>query len=188
VIVLIKHYLCGKRIYLREVRETDANDDYYRWLNDPEVNQYLETRYIVQSKELIKKYIQDKQSSLDEPFFAICLIDNDRHIGNIKLGPINWIHRKADVSLFIGTKDLWGKGYASEAISLISDYAFNILGLNKLKAGAYAENTGSIKAFEKCGFKKEGVFKDDVLFEGELLDSVILGLTIHSYRSRGNCL
>lgn len=183
-----EQYLCGKRIYLREVRETDVNDDYYLWLNDPDVNKYLETRYIVQSKEMIKQYVQKKRSKLDEPFFAICLIDNDRHIGNIKLGPINWIHRKADVSLFIGAKDSWGKGYASEAISLISDYAFNVLGLNKLKAGAYAENAGSIKAFEKCGFIIEGVFKNDVFCNGGLMDSVILGLIAHKYKSIGNRL
>jgi len=181
-----KHYLCGNRIYLREVRETDVNDDYYMWLNDPEVNRYLETRYSVQSKEMIKKYVLDKQSNPNELFFAICLIDNDRHIGNIKLGPINWIHRKADVSLFVGAKDLWGQGYASEAISLVSSHAFNTLGLYKLKAGAYADNVGSIKAFKKCGFRKEGDLKDDVFCEGGKMDSVVLGLNIHAYKNEGD--
>lgn len=169
-------FLEGKRIYFREVRESDVNDEYYAWLNDPEVNSYLETRYVVQSKDDIIQYIKKKHSKTNEPFFAICLLDNDRHIGNIKLGPINWIHRKGDISLFIGAKDLWGKGYASEAISLITKYAFKVLGLNKLKAGAYSVNLASIRAFEKCGFVKEGLLKDEVLFNGKQMDAVILGL------------
>ena len=175
------YYLRGKRIYLREVRETDVNDNYYAWLNDPEINRYLETRYIARSIENIKKYVHEKQADTNEPFLAICLIGDVRHIGNIKLGPINWIHRKADVSLVIGAKDLWGKGYASEAISIICDYAFRVLGLNKLKAGVYVMNVGSIKAFERCGFKREGLFKGDFYCDGKEMDSVALGLRASTY-------
>ena len=54
----------------------------------------------------------------------ICLVEDGRHIGNIKLGPIQWLHRRADLSLFIGDKSCWSLGYASEAIGLVRDWAF----------------------------------------------------------------
>lgn len=179
-------YLKGRRIYLREVRDMDVNEQYYSWLNDPKINQYLETRFIPQSLDGIRNFVRNKSGSNDEPFFAICLLENGQHIGNIKLGPINWIHRRADISFFIGVKDLWGQGFAAEAISLVSFYAFNIIGLNKLKAGAYADNLASIKALEKSGFEQEGYFKGEAFCEGREMNVAVFGLRAAVFRKGGD--
>jgi len=168
-----KHYIEGERIYLREVRIEDVNEDYYRWMNDPEVNRYLETRYIPQSIENIKRYVQRMDAKHDEIFLAICLKENKKHIGNIKLGPVNWIHKFGDISLVIGDKDCWGKGYASEAISLISKFAFSTLNMHKLVAGIYEQNIGSAKAFEKAGYHKESTFKKHWYVDGKFYDEYV---------------
>ncbi len=177
-----RHFIEGERIYLREVRVSDVNDDYYRWLNDPEVNRYLETRYIPQSHENIRRYVEALDGKRDEIFTAICLKEDDRHIGNIKCGPINWVHGFGDISLLIGEKDCWGKGIATEAIRLLTNYAFNVLSLRKVKAGCYAINVGSQKAFKKAGFKVEGVLKDQWIVAGKPMDEIVLGLTAESLR------
>lgn len=171
----------GKLIYLREVRTSDVNERYQAWLADPEVNQYLETRFQAQSLESIRAFVQAHQSKADEPFWAICLAETDEHIGNIKLGPINWIHRYADISLFIGERKCWGKGCASEAIGLVCDFAFSALNLNRVKAGAYAPNTGSIRAFERNGFEREGLQREQFFSNGRYVDGVLLGLTRANY-------
>ena len=46
----MSHFIDGKRIYLREVRENDIDGDYYGWINDKEINQYMETRFSPQGK------------------------------------------------------------------------------------------------------------------------------------------
>ncbi|MDD5593354.1 MAG: GNAT family protein [Candidatus Margulisbacteria bacterium] len=171
-----KHFIEGKIIYLREVRPADVNENYYRWLNDPEVNQFLETHFVPQSMENIKRYVERMDGKSDEIFLAMCLKENDRHVGNIKLGPINWIHRNADISLVIGEKEYWGKGIATDAIRALSGFAFNVLNLNNLKAGCYAENKGSKGAFIKVGFKEVGLIKDDIYFQGKYTDHVLLAL------------
>ena len=171
-----KNFIEGERIYLREVRLSDVNENYYHWMNTPVVNQYLETRYIPQSMENIKRYVEKMDGKTDEIFLAICLKENDRHIGNIKLGPINWIHRFADVSLLIGEKNLWGKGIATEAISLVVRHAFETLNLHKLRAGCYAENRGSARAFIKNGFKKEGLLRGQWFVKDHWVDEILLGL------------
>lgn len=176
--------LHGKRIFLREVRAEDVNAQYYGWLNDPEVNRFLETRFIPQSFENILDYVKRMDGKADEPFFAICLTDTGMHIGNIKIGPINWYHRHADVSLFIGEKSLWGKGVGAEAISLVVDFSFRTLNLNKLKAGAEITNVGSIRAFEKCGFVREGLLRGHVLRDGREEDVVLLGKRAVDYWER----
>ncbi|MGE8720208.1 GNAT family N-acetyltransferase [Leptospira terpstrae] len=175
-------YPAGNQVYLRGLQLQDVGDRYYSWLNDPEINQYLETRFLLQSKEVISDFVRSKQGSTNEFLWAICEKENNRHIGNIKLGPINWYHRFADISLFIGEKDCWFKGYSSESISLVVDFSFNTLNLHKVKAGAYAQNIGSIKSFEKNGFIREGLLKNHFFSNGSYVDAVLLGLSRENYK------
>lgn len=55
--------------------------------------------------ENIIKYVKYLNGKTDEIFFPICIKENDKHIGNMKIGPMNWIHRFADISLVIGEKE-----------------------------------------------------------------------------------
>ena len=168
--------LQSSRLLLRALEPSDLNATYLSWLSDPEVNRYLETRFLPQSLEALQAYWQDHRDDPSSPWFAICLASEGSHIGNIKLGPIQWLHRRADLSLFIGERGCWGQGYASEAISLVRDWAFSELDLQKLNAGIYAGNIGSRRAFEKCGFDLEGTLRQEVVSAGQRLDVWRLGL------------
>ena len=168
-------FLAGERIYLREVRPSDVNDAYYRWMNDPEVTQYLESRFAPNSMETLQEYVKNFLGNKDNIFLAIVLKENHKHIGNIKMGPINWFHRLADIGVMLGEKDSWGKGYASEAISLLVKHAFCTLNLHKLTAGCYEQNLGSLKAFQKSGFEIEGIRKKHRFLNGKYEDSILLG-------------
>lgn len=179
------HFLDGPRIYLREVRLSDVTENYHCWLNDPAVTQYLEVRYVPRSLDNIRGFVAAMDGKADEVFLAVCLRDGDRHIGNIKVGPVNWVHRFADISLLIGEQDCWGKGYATEAIRLVCRFGFGTLNLRKLKAGAYAPNLGSIKAFEKVGFAREGLIRGEYLVNGQPIDHVLLGLLAEDFRDAG---
>ena len=170
------YYIEGERIFLREVRRADVTEEYCKWMNDPEVNQYLETRYTTQTLETIMRYVKKLEGSKEEIFLAICDKNSEKHIGNIKLGPINRIHKFADVSLVIGDKNYWGKGIATEAIKLITDFAFREMRLHKLRAGCYEQNEGSKKAFEKAGYETEAIFRNQYLFKGKYVN--ILSLVI----------
>ena len=166
----------GNRIYLRESELSDVNQTYVNWLSDPEVNQYLEIRHKVQTMDSVHDYVKQKIVKKDELLFSICLNKNDIHIGNIKLGPINLIHKYAEISLFIGDKNEWGKGLATEAIYTLSNYAFDTLKLHKLTAGCYANNIGSVKAFKKAGFIEDGIWKNQYLCNGEYVDRICLAM------------
>jgi RimJ/RimL family protein N-acetyltransferase len=170
------HFIEGERLYLREVRATDVTDRYYRWMNDSAVTQYLEVRFSPNSIDGIRSYVDGMAGNRDSLFLAVVLCDGDRHIGNIKLGPINWIHRFADVSLVVGERDCWGKGYATEAIALVTAYAFERLNLHKLTAGCYAANVGSLKAFLKAGWHQEGVKRQQFFVKGEYQDGLQLAV------------
>lgn len=173
--------IMGKIIYLRKIAESDVTQKYVDWLNSPEINKYLESRFKIQTKEDILSFVKDKLSKDNEPMFAICDTNSNEHIGNIKLGPINPYHKYASIGILIGDKNYWGKGCATEAIKLITKYGFETLKLNKLDAGAYSENCGSINAFKKAGYSQEGLLKKQVVSGEKKLDVVLLGITAEDY-------
>lgn len=166
----------GKDIYLRELQKKDVDSHYLGWMNDNDVTRYLESRFEIWSIKKLKDYIGEVEENPDYVFLAVVLRDGNKHIGNIKIGPINRFHMFADVGIIIGEKTFWGKGFAAETIKLVVDYAFNTLNLHKLTAGAYADNVGSIKAFKKAGFSVEGIRKKHYHYNGDYVDAVLLGI------------
>ncbi len=178
--------LQSARLLLRPLAESDLTLTYVAWLNDPAVNAFLETRFCPQTLESVRYYWQQHQGDANSPWWAICRRNQqNRHIGNIKLGPIHPMHRRADISLFIGDRSSWGQGFATEAITLVRDWGFQELNLRKLRAGLYAANHGSRRAFEKCGFQLEGTLRQEALSaEGGRTDVLRFGLlsedTLHN--------
>lgn len=164
----------GTNIYLRPVEISDATKEYAGWLNDSGVNQYLESRFSRQTAKSVKEYIKKVLKNRDNLFMAIIRKDSGKHIGNIKLGPINRYHKFAEIGIMIGDKNSWGRGYASEAIKLISDFSFKKLKLHKITAGAYENNIGSVRAFIKSGFEIEGVKKKLFLFNGRYVNCITM--------------
>ena len=163
-------------IYLRKISISDCNENYLNWMNDSEVNKYLESRFTTHSIDSLKDFVNSMNNSENNVLFAIIDKSSDKHIGNIKLGNIHPVHKYADIGLIIGDKNCWGKGIGTKSIQLVTDYAFNKLNLRKVIAGVYEYNIGSIRAFEKCGFKRAYVKKDTYFFEGNYIDAIVFEL------------
>lgn len=82
----------------------------------------------------------------------------------------------------IGDKKSRGKGYATEAIRLVAKHAFNKLNLHKLYTGMIKGNEVSKRAFEKVGFKVEGILREHFYLKGEYLDCYRMGLLKSEYK------
>jgi len=163
-----------ERLILCPLAPGDVLPRYVSWLNDPKINRFLEIRFVPQTIESVRQFINDVNRDPANLFYGIFTKDTESHIGNIKLGPINTHHRRADIGIVIGEKKYWGKGIATEAISAISDHAFNVLGLHKINAGFYSENTASGRAFLKAGFYEEARLREHWLSDGQWQDQIIL--------------
>ena len=165
----------GTNIHLRKIKYSDVNKEYLSWMNDQSTNQYLESRFQKWTINKLKKYLKEIEKNPDYLFCTIILNKNNKHIGNIKIGPINHIHRLADIGILIGDKSCWGKGYGSEAIKLIANYVFSKLKLRKLTAGIYVNNIGSYKAFKKAGFNKVGQLKKQRFYKNnQYVDEILM--------------
>jgi RimJ/RimL family protein N-acetyltransferase len=171
------------RLILRNLTEADAGERYLAWMRDPEVLRYLEARLSEHSLESLRGFIESSNSSATHLLLGICLKDG-RHIGNIKLGPIHVYHRHAAIGLLVGERDCWGRGYAGEAIARLSRHAFEGLELEKLYAGCYASNLGSLRAFHKAGYAEEAHQKGMWLCDGRREGNVQVGLTRDDWTAR----
>jgi RimJ/RimL family protein N-acetyltransferase len=151
----------GKNALLRLVTMDDCTQRYVDWLLDPEVHRYLETRWSPQSLDTVRSFVGGLIDSPSSYLFAIVAPrvsggPVDTHVGNIKIGPIDAHHACADVSYFVGERDAWGKGIASDAVAIATRIAFERLELHRLQAGAYSSNVASTRVLEKSGYRIEG--------------------------------
>ena len=178
----IPAFIDGEKVALRPLCEKDINDTYLSWLNDGEVTKYLETgTFPVTADELQKFYAAISKSKTDV-LFAIIDKSTKAHIGNIKLGGINWVHRFADLGIMIGNKISWHKGFGQEACRLLLKYAFENLNLNKVTLGVYGNHAPAVRAYEKVGFKIEGRITNFLNFEGQYVDKIIMGISKQEFK------
>jgi ribosomal-protein-alanine N-acetyltransferase len=111
----------------------------------------------------------------DRVLLAVETRGDGRHIGNVWLWDIDTRHRKAEVRVVIGAAAARGRGQGSEAIDLLSRYAFDRLNLHRTYAYVLASNAAALRAFEKAGFKLEGVLREDRWDGGRYVDVHLLG-------------
>lgn len=174
--MITNQILKGKKIILRQIELSDCTEDYVKWMNDEMVNQYLETRWSDQTMETIELFVIEQRKNDHSVLFVMIDKDTQRHIGNIKIGPINKHYRYADISYFIGDRSYWNRGIATEAIFLICKFGFESLSLHRIEAGVYAEAEGSWKALENNGFIREGVYRKKVCFDDRYIDIYRYGM------------
>ena len=163
-----------KSIYLRELTHNDVNENYLSWFRNNEVTSFLEVDGNSLTAKMVKDYIDEGVRTKSYYMFAICLKADDKHIGNLKVGPINYKHKIADLVCVIGNRDFWGQGLATEAILLGNNLAFEKFDIRKLQGQIYEENIGSIKAYCKAGWIIEGIIKDRYLVNEKPMNQILV--------------
>lgn len=177
----------GQKITLRKITLSDVNRSYIAWLNDAEVTKYLETRWVPQTFETVEGFVHRAVNSTDEYLLAIIENYTSQHIGNLKIGPVNPHHKYADLSYFIGNKEYWRNGFATEAVQGAVAWAFHTLGLHSIRAGIYAGNVASRKVLEKCGFQERGAFPSELVTDDGREDHVFFSCVNPTYQIGSVC-
>ena len=115
-----------------------------------------------------EKFINSVNSNLLPLNFAIEF--NNEFAGVISLVPMDDVYRKsAEIGYWIG-EPFWNKGIGEVAVNLITDYGLHQLNFSRIHAGIFEYNKASMRVLEKCGYKKEGVFKRSIFKNDQLWD------------------
>ena len=146
---------------LRPKSMADARHD-YRWQKDAELMAFSGNEPLRESfLEYLVKNMAPSGATETMEVFAIRTIQENDHIGNCALYNIDRTVGEAQLGIAIGERDYWSKGYGREAVALLVNYAFDVLGLAKLCLKTLDDNTRARKCFEKCGFRPCGTLLHD---------------------------
>jgi RimJ/RimL family protein N-acetyltransferase len=100
----------------------------------------------------------------------------NRLIGSVDLGGIDWVCGNAWVGIGIGEREYWGKGFGTEAMNLILDFAFGCLNLRRVSLTVFEYNLRGMKSYLKVGFKEEGRERQWMQRGGERYDLIYMGI------------
>ena len=166
----------GERLYLRAV-ERDDLQRCHDWMNDESLRSTLAQRYpmsLAQEADWIER--TSRGQDVSRMTFAICLFDGDRHIGNCGLEAIERDNGVATFGILIGEADCRGKGLGEEATRTLCRFAFDEMGLHKIRLDVYASNASAVRTYEHVGFRREGILREEAYRGGRYIDVLRMGL------------
>ena len=162
--------------------ETEDSNEFYDWASDREITQFSLSSYAYpQSKSDILKWLSDINKCTKTVSLGICSPDTGQLIGYAGIASISSLNRCGEFFILIGSKEHWGKGIGTEVTKLITEYGFKTLGLHRVELTAYASNPSAIKAYEKAGYKHEGVKRQSGFRHGVFVDKVQMAALCHEW-------
>ncbi|WP_195573844.1 GNAT family N-acetyltransferase [Paenibacillus sp. 1001270B_150601_E10] len=175
-------WLQGDNVYLRPVEVEDA-DQYYATLYDEDVR-YLTGTKASFSKHQVVRHLEAKGLDSSSVLLWIIRKDTNEPIGDIELQEIDGMNRSAGLRIAINGGSHQGKGFGSEAIRLMLDYAFGICNLHRVELNVYAYNERAIHVYQKIGFKQEGIQRDALFYNHRYYNSIIMSMLEDEYREK----
>lgn len=165
----------SERLLCKKLTTAECTMRYVDWMNDPLVYQFLESGgdYTLQRLSDFLTNVEVKQDML---FWAIYLKQGEKHIGNIKIDPVNWRHGIGEYGILMGDRTEWGKGYAKEVSHLILEYCFQQLRLRKITLGVVSNNESAVKLYHNLGFEVEGVYKKHGFYDNGYHDVIRMAI------------
>ena len=119
-----------------------------------------------------KEYLED--ASKNDCKFSIIKKENDELMGSIALDIVDYKNGNASLGIFIGEENNFSKGYGSEAIKLLINYAFNELRLHNIMLTVLDGNERAIKCYKKCGFTEFGRRHEALFRNGKYIDLIYM--------------
>lgn len=166
----------GEHIFLRAIEPTDLAF-LYQIENDEQYWSISNTQKPF-SKFLLQQYLENAQQDIYQAKqlrLMVCEQKNRTSVGMIDLFSFDPKNRRVGVGILISPESE-GKGYASEAINLMINYAFRHIDVHQIYANIEASNNKSIQLFEKFNFKKTGSKKDWIFENGKYKDELLYQL------------
>lgn len=161
-------------IFLRKMTWEDT-DKIVAWRNSEEVR----SRFIYRgtfTREGHENWIRTMVETGKVVQMIICDLETETPLGSVYIRDIDRTHQKAEYGIFIGEESARGRGVGTAAAKLMLKYCFCEEKLHRVFLRAIADNLRAIRSYEKAGFRREALLREDVLLDGEYKDIVLMGI------------
>jgi RimJ/RimL family protein N-acetyltransferase len=175
-------FIEGDVVYCRLLTPDDA-PAMSNWLNDDDVTRLLYQGLRPTSAAAIADTWTREANDANIVSLAVCRKDDHRFVGTTGLYDLQWVMHSASFRVFIGDKASWDKGIGTECARLMLRYGFDKLNLNRVWLGVNATNERAVRAYEKAGFVREGVLRQEQFRNGRFYDVIRMGVLRDEYRS-----
>jgi RimJ/RimL family protein N-acetyltransferase len=136
-------------------------------------------------------WLENLKNRKDTIHFSIVISnkdDSDILIGNCGIHDINWKNRVGEAGIVIGERPYQNKGYGSEAMELLLEYAFSTVNLNRIELNVYDYNSRAIKLYKKLGFTEEGRRRQFMWIKGSYHDAIMMSMLAEEWRDRNKSI
>jgi RimJ/RimL family protein N-acetyltransferase len=173
IIVNLTMELKGTNFSLREWRTSDT-ELLQKHANNPNVYNFLKDRFphpytMADAVSWVNMMLRQT------PIVTFVIAVDDKLAGVIGLEMRDDIYRKAPLLGYWLGEEFWGRSIATEAVKLLTNYAFSTLDIVRIQAGVLGNNARSMRVLEKAGYVKEGVLKNNIFKDGLVLDEWVYG-------------
>jgi RimJ/RimL family protein N-acetyltransferase len=179
--------ITGEKLSLRALEKDDLIQ-LKDWRNNENFRKFFrEYRELSMDNQLawFENYVIKDNRTL---MFGIVENKNNLLIGVNGLCYIDWINRNADLSLYIGFDDIYIDtyidGYAWQSLDLLFEYGFNRLNLHKVWTEIYSFDEKKHDLYEKYGFHRDAVLRDNYFYDGKYQDSHIYSILADDWRNK----
>ena len=172
----------SENLQLRALEPEDI-DLLYKWENDTSI-WHLSNTLAPFSRFALEQYVMNAGDDIFATRQLRLMIDLHkedpaRTIGCIDLFDFDPVNLRAGLGILFVEQER-GKGFASEALDIMIDYAFSRLKLHQLFSNVISGNTASLELFKKKQFSVIGVKKEWIRIDYSWVDEYMLQLIDHN--------
>lgn len=172
-------------IELKPLMKTDVIP-FFSWLNDEEVIKYSMSIFQrLSSEEQIENWFESLFKEENTYNVGIFLSSTQQLIGYAGISGISSRNKSGEYFIFIGDKTQWKKGLGTIVTQMVVNYGFETLNLHRIMLTVSQPNIGGVKAYERSGFKVEGVLRDACLRDGIFHDKIVMSILQSEYKTIG---
>ena len=173
----------GQRVVLKR-HVADNLGAFRRWYSDPEVARLARYQDTPMRSDEVDRFFQVRALGPESLTMAIHERSSDRLIGTCAFSQMDGENGSALYHITIGEKDVWGRGYGTEATQLMVDHAFGTLGLHRVALSVFEFNERAIRAYTRVGFLTEGRAREAVWRDGRWWDELSMSVLAPEWHAR----
>jgi RimJ/RimL family protein N-acetyltransferase len=168
--------MIGDLVRLRAMEPADA-EALWRWNHDPEVMRWMDDGY-PQSLARVTRWLTEERgrNEYGDVLLGVEVKAGGQLIGLVRLRDAEPETGCAELDIYLGEKDHWGKGYATDTVRTICRYGFQQMRLHKITLTVVTENEAACRAYRKVGFVQEGRLREVFRRDGRWFDKFTMGL------------